>query len=590
VAETFHSIVKVRIIITFVQMLHGVGITFAVPYPPTYATVLNFASSVVQLDLPTAMPLGCMMSVDFTTRLVLRTLLPLIAMLLLFVSGRVVNRFGYGHLGGLLSASWFYILFLVYPSCSSAAFQTFICDTLESGKEKLRVDYSVTCWEDEHLRAVAYALVMVVIYPLGTPLLYSSLLYANHEQLERIRRVELRAMAEDTKLDQHRLSTSAHHWDVHKEATDGSMMHSWTADSDVPQEAVDVNMIATIEANKAAREEAEKLRGELSPIMQELTDGYEMRCYWFESFECVRKIMLVGLPVFLPMGSPEQLVIGLLLCFTSSMVYSAFAPFLDVTDDRVASSCNVCLFFALVSSIVLKMERNSSSGVMDVLLLIAMMLPAVLVFLLQSDIDCGSWLCVSRLQARVFGFFRRTVGSCIVKCSGQRTTVPSPATLQPEVLGQQPKAQSESSPSKLAWVSGKFGASLWRSHLADMSPDVPTPAQRGASCTRRRISRMLDRPPTMRGMRKKPSKNSFPQPQQLPDTRVGPASNAPAANTGGHRCTPSLAAEECGITVNDRGSLLVDESTVFMTPVLPSSTTNARPAANHSSALTTQTV
>jgi hypothetical protein len=40
----------------------------------------------------------------------------------------------------------------------------------------------------------------------------------------------------------------------------------------------------------------------------------------FEIFECARKIMLVGIPIFLPMGSNIQLIVGLQICFISSMV------------------------------------------------------------------------------------------------------------------------------------------------------------------------------------------------------------------------------------------------------------------------------
>ena len=54
--------------------------------------------------------------------------------------------------------------------------------------------------QDDHLIIVSYAIVMAVIYPFGTPLLYAALLYANHEQLERIKRAELTAAAEETKL------------------------------------------------------------------------------------------------------------------------------------------------------------------------------------------------------------------------------------------------------------------------------------------------------------------------------------------------------------------------------------------------------
>ena len=34
--------------------------------------------------------------------------------------------------------------------------------------------------------------------------------------------------------------------------------------------------------------------------MQKLTSGYEYRIYWFELFETVRKVLLVGVPCVFP--------------------------------------------------------------------------------------------------------------------------------------------------------------------------------------------------------------------------------------------------------------------------------------------------
>ena len=52
-------------------------------------------------------------------------------------------------------------------------------------------------------------------------------------------------------------------------------------------------------------DEVARLKERLSPFVAKLTDGYEMRCRWFEVFECVRKIMLVGIPALFEPGSVE---------------------------------------------------------------------------------------------------------------------------------------------------------------------------------------------------------------------------------------------------------------------------------------------
>ena len=65
----------------------------------------------------------------------------------------------------------------------------------------------------------------------------------------------------------------------------------------------------SIEAKNSVRRmerKMEKLKEKLDPISVKLTAGYEMRCYWFEIFECLRKIVLIGVPILLEAGSTEQ--------------------------------------------------------------------------------------------------------------------------------------------------------------------------------------------------------------------------------------------------------------------------------------------
>ena len=45
----------------------------------------------------------------------------------------------------------------------------------------------------------------------------------------------------------------------------------------------------------------------LPQSVQKLTEPYEWRVYWFEIFECFRKLALTGMPVWFEMGSTPQL-------------------------------------------------------------------------------------------------------------------------------------------------------------------------------------------------------------------------------------------------------------------------------------------
>ena len=71
-------------------------------------------------------------------------------------------------------------------------------------------------------------------------------------------------------------------------------------------------------------------------------------------FEGARKILIVGLPVFLEPGTPGQLICGLMLCFATSIAYCTFKPFESPEDDMLSTACQVATFFALLASLVTK--------------------------------------------------------------------------------------------------------------------------------------------------------------------------------------------------------------------------------------------
>ena len=76
------------------------------------------------------------------------------------------------------------LTFLVYSSVSSFLFQMFACDDLEDGKRYLRADYRVECDSSQHIAFQVYAGVMILLYTVGIPTLYTSLLFSNRWALK----------------------------------------------------------------------------------------------------------------------------------------------------------------------------------------------------------------------------------------------------------------------------------------------------------------------------------------------------------------------------------------------------------------------
>ena len=128
--------------------------------------------------------------------------------------------------------------------------------------------------------------------------------------------------------------------------------------------------------------------GRLPEHVRKLIEGYDLRCYWFELFECARKILLVGMPVFFEMGSVAQLTYGLLVCFVSFGAFTLLKPYANDSDDRLAMLCQVQIFFALLAAVILRW--NSAAGAqttsinLDAILCVFAALPTVFAALVHA--------------------------------------------------------------------------------------------------------------------------------------------------------------------------------------------------------------
>ena len=92
----------------------------------------------------------------------------------------------------------------------------------------------------------------------------------------------------------------------------------------------------------------------LPKYVQNLIGGYEIRTYWFEIFEMIRKVLLVGIPGTFDKGGNMQLVWGLLVCFVTAGMYMAYAPFIVDSDDKLQQLAQLQIFITLTASLGLR--------------------------------------------------------------------------------------------------------------------------------------------------------------------------------------------------------------------------------------------
>ena len=144
---------------------------------------------VLNIDLGWILSTGCIVHVNFHGRMLMSTLVPITVMMMIWgiyavavvrhsESEETLRRIRHKHMSAVIL-----VTFLVYSSVSSAVLQMFDCEHLDDGNNYLRADYTILCDSLKHRVLQVYAGVMVIIYPVGIPALYSLLLFRNRSVL-----------------------------------------------------------------------------------------------------------------------------------------------------------------------------------------------------------------------------------------------------------------------------------------------------------------------------------------------------------------------------------------------------------------------
>jgi len=363
-------LVKLRILVSMIQVLSQLGVVYSIPFPTLYANLLRWLG-LLEFNLPEVLPLGCVVNFDFYSALLLRTLLlPVLGLVL------VLMRFMGAPPKALdvFSGALFVILFLIYPSTSAAIFGTFQCEDLEDGTSWLRADLSIDCNSATHATYSFFASLMVIVYPIGTPTLYYFLLRRQKPRLDKLRvnqtlRVQL---LEEVRAERDYSAARVSSY---------TRQVPWLVSK---AERKALPMAVRRRLRKLEREDI-KERKLLPPSVAKLIKGYELRVWWFEIFECFRKLAVACLPVFFrPSGSAEQLMYGLVVCFMCFGAYVHLDPFEDRGNDGIARLCQAQIFFSLLSSVALVFSSAGAS--LDVLLVLLWCLPVSMAVFLESPL------------------------------------------------------------------------------------------------------------------------------------------------------------------------------------------------------------
>jgi hypothetical protein len=331
---------KIKILVGLSQVLGQCSANFDITWPPAFRELsdnLNFIN-LSFLKLPSV---GCFVKTNFLGEMVLMTVAVGAFIGVVFLYHQVLKLFK-------LKQAWFYdkstvisvvvsLLFLVYPSVSNLILRTFDCDKLANGDTYLAVDYSIQCsgkeaktmkynitnafyspkleWTYSEFRA--YAVVMLLLFPIGIPLLFSCILHSNKDAL----------------------------YDYDK-ATD-----TWRPN---PEHAKKYGLLYC---------------------------QYERTYLYWEGCEMVRKLMLTGIIIFIMPGTASQFAVGALIAMIFIVLNAKYQPYQSGDDDLLQLWCQLGIFMNLFSGLLLKVEQGGASEIpedtLGVVLVICSILPIV---------------------------------------------------------------------------------------------------------------------------------------------------------------------------------------------------------------------
>jgi hypothetical protein len=310
---------KLRIpIVAFQIVTQFISIT-GLPLPDFYQRFLGW-TDVFNFNLGRLLALRCLAKINFYERLLLTTLSPIAAAAILRLiymcidcNHPVQESSSHQRVGSRttrltalkekLYLVFLAMTFLIYSTVSTAVFQTFACDRTDDDVHTnvtttyLRADYSIQCGTLKHDLYRYYAYLMIAVYPLGIPVMYSWLLHTTKE--------------------------------YHNSAG-------------------------------TAIDDQRKHIPELKPT-KFLWESYSKGFYYWEVIECVRRLLLTGAVVFIVPGTAAQAAIACVMAVFTMGVAQYYKPHADPLDGQIYTGGSVIIFLSMFLSLAMRTDVSNET-------------------------------------------------------------------------------------------------------------------------------------------------------------------------------------------------------------------------------------
>ena len=236
--------------------------------------------------------------------------------------------------------------YLILPSVSTTIFRMFLCTNVDPNHEDnyptdyyLTADMSISC-EDVYYRDwVAYAALMVIVYPIGIPCFYAWLLRKHSQAIKHHHH------------DFHHVHQREHQRILAKSSTESkeklrpSLRRQQHATTIFPSAKELVPPPPTTAEDEMALQFANRIRF--------LWSAYEAEYWYWEVIECTRRILLTAVLSVIYPGTALQSLFGMVFAIFYIKLYGTYHPYLEDSDDAIAEFSQYQIFFVYLAGLII---------------------------------------------------------------------------------------------------------------------------------------------------------------------------------------------------------------------------------------------
>ena len=309
----------VRIIVGYIQVVTQIGPVLDLQFPQYIKAVLD-ALKPFMIDLQSILQLDCLSSglLDFYATWVVRVFV--IPALMLGVVGLQYyferKRVGASAAAGIFKANAFVVVFLCYPGVCNHAFGMFECRKVGADLSVLVKDYSILCSTSKHSTFQAIAAVYIAAVAFGIPLRMGQLMF--------------------NRMREYGGGSASDRFVARRVADELKLSDTMAADA--------------IRDCNTGRE------------YSFLVNAYKPRYYFWEGYDMIRKLMLVGMLVVAGRGSVAQLFLALSISFVTFSLQVKLAPYRHSEDNLLKAAVEIHIFLLVAIALVLKSLRSGAGG------------------------------------------------------------------------------------------------------------------------------------------------------------------------------------------------------------------------------------